>query len=69
MSTYVDEKLTPQRPSLGGAAQASRKHLLARRGAAEVSADHIVIDTMGGREVWRRIAAGVDGMFEQEVRS
>lgn len=70
MSTYVDEKLGAQRPSAGGKAQATRKQLLeGRRGAKEVSKDVITIDAMFGREVWRRITNGVDGTYEQEVRS
>jgi hypothetical protein len=70
MSTYVDEKLLPQRPSQGGKAQATRKQLLeGRRGAREQDKNVITIDAMFGREVWRRISPGVDGTYEQEVRS
>lgn len=69
MSTYVDEKLVPQRQSLGGAAQASRKQLLGRRGSRVVGEQVILIETMGGTERWRRVTNGVDGLFEQEVRS
>lgn len=66
MSTYVDEKLEPQRRSSGGKAQATRKQLLARWGSAEAGRERITIDTIGGREVWRRVSGDV---FEQEVRT
>lgn len=67
------EKLASPSHQREGRAQATRKGLLARRGSRELDSDTIHIDTMGGREVWRRVqkktgkAAG--DFFEQEVRS
>jgi hypothetical protein len=68
-----DAKLATRAPQTEGRAQAARSTLLARRGAREVDVDTVHIDTMGGREVWRRLvkkstrAAG--DYFEQLVRS
>jgi hypothetical protein len=62
----LEDKLIDVRPSIGGKAQSTRKKLLERWGSREESAASIVIDTIGGREVWRRIGGDI---FEQEVRS
>lgn len=62
------EKLEQRRPSHDGKATATRKQLLARYGAKQQDERTVVIDTMGGREVWRRVGAGGD-VFEQEVRT
>lgn len=63
MSDFAD-KLEPQRRSVGGKAQATRKQLLARWGSRQVDAGTIEINTIGGRELWRRLTGDV---FEQEV--
>jgi hypothetical protein len=65
VSDFVD-KLAQRRPSVGGKAQARRDQLLARWGSRQVDAGTIEIDSMGGREVWRRLNGD---LFEQEVRS
>jgi hypothetical protein len=62
----LESKLERPRPSLGGAARASRKQLLARWGSAEAGPERITIDSIGGRECWRRVSSGVDGLFELE---
>lgn len=66
----LESKLELRRPSAGGKAQARRSQLLARWGSREGSItegkDLIIIDTMGGREVWRRVTGD---LFEQEKRS
>lgn len=67
MSDFAD-KLAPVRPSAGGRAQASRKKLLERWGSREDVAGVITVDTIGGRELWRRMKGTTD-MFEQEVRT
>lgn len=65
MSDFA-EKFERARSLPGDRARASRKKLLERRGAKQLSAERIIIDTMGGREEWRRVTGDE---FEQEVRS
>lgn len=69
MSTYVDdERLARPRASREGKAQARKQQLLDRYGSRQASPDRITIDTIGGREVWRRVG-GTGDLFEQEVRT
>lgn len=66
------EKTEQRRPSVGGRAQATRRDLVKRRGSAEQGVDVITVDTMDGREVWRRITGdkgSAGDFFEQEVGS
>lgn len=64
----LSSKLEYVRPSIGGRAQDSGTHLLTRWGSRRVDARTIYVDTMGGREVWRRVEGGRE-LYEQEVRS
>lgn len=66
MSDFADKLAMRHYRPTAGRAQDSGKHLLGRWGASQPDASTIVIDTMGGREVWRRVSGDV---FEQEVRS
>lgn len=66
MSDFA-EKLEQRRPSTGGRAAATRKQLLDRRGARQVDAATIEIDSMGRRELWLRVGSRGDN-FELEVR-
>lgn len=60
------EKLEQHRQSAGTKAQATRKQLLARWGSKLADERTVVIDTIGGREVWTRVSGDV---FEQAVRT
>jgi hypothetical protein len=62
------EKLAEQPRSRGDKAQATRKQLLARWGSKQVDAGTIVINSIGGRELWMRVGSSGD-VFEQEQRS
>ena len=72
MSDWAEKLAAPARQA-DGKAQAPRGHLLGRWGARELDVDTIAIDTMGGREVWRRLErkgrAAAGDAFVQEVRS
>ena len=61
------EKFEQRKPSAGDRAQASRKQLLARWGSAQLSPELIEIDSVCGREVWRRVGSKGD-VFQQEPR-
>lgn len=66
----MSSKLEQRRQSVGGKAQARRSQLLARWGSREGSItegkDLIIIESMGRREVWRRVTGD---LFEQERTS
>jgi hypothetical protein len=62
----LDSKLERPRTTTGGKARARADQLLERWGSWRIDPNTIAVDTIGGRELWRRVTGD---LFEQQVRS